>query len=68
MERTLVAPLAALLDGPDARLRATAAAYILMGSGSVRRILGFADLREADPADLTDRLTAMFEAALKPGG
>jgi AcrR family transcriptional regulator len=67
MEQTLIEPLTGLLDGPDARIRATAAAYVLMGSGSVRRILGLADLREADPADLTDRLTAMFEAALAPG-
>lgn len=64
MEQSLVEPLAALLDGPDARVRATAAAALLMGSGAVRRTLGLAELRDADPQALTDRLTAMFTAAL----
>ncbi|TNY38872.1 TetR/AcrR family transcriptional regulator [Thermomonospora catenispora] len=66
MEQSLIEPLAELLEGPDARLRATAAAAILMGSGSVRRTLGLSELREADPQALTDRLTAMFTAALAP--
>ncbi|SEG30674.1 DNA-binding transcriptional regulator, AcrR family [Thermomonospora echinospora] len=66
LERVLIDPLTGLLDGPDARLRATAAAFVLLGSGSVRRVLGLADLHEADPAELTDRLITMFEAALAP--
>ncbi|PKK12150.1 TetR/AcrR family transcriptional regulator [Thermomonospora sp. CIF 1] len=66
LERILVEPLAARLQGPDARLRATAAASIVMGIGSVRRILGLADLRAADPEALTAHLTAMFAAALAP--
>lgn len=64
LESALIEPLAGRLDGPDARIRATAAASILLGSGSVRRLLGLADLRSADPEALTQRLTAMFEAAL----
>ncbi|HEX2313510.1 MAG TPA: TetR family transcriptional regulator [Thermomonospora sp.] len=66
LETVLVEPLTALLEGPDARVRATAAATILLGAGSVRRALGLDALRESDPEALTDRLTAMFEAALAP--
>ncbi|MEU5876767.1 TetR family transcriptional regulator [Spirillospora sp. NPDC047279] len=64
MERHLVTPLTAQLDGPDARARATLAATIIMGGGPVRRLLGLDDLRAADPDDLVRRLTTMFEAAL----
>ncbi|GAA1526119.1 hypothetical protein GCM10009678_04400 [Actinomadura kijaniata] len=66
MERVLVEPLAAQLTGGDARARATLAALVVMGGGPVRRLLGLADLRSADPEDLTSRLTAMLEAALRP--
>lgn len=58
--------MVAQLDGPDARARALLASTIIMGGGPVRRLLGLGDLRAADPADLTDRLTAMFTAALAP--
>ncbi|MEO3825277.1 TetR family transcriptional regulator [Actinomadura sp. B10D3] len=64
LEDVIVQPLVAQLDGPDARARALLASTIIMGGGPVRRLLGLSDLRAADPADLTDRLTAMFTAAL----
>ncbi|GLW65897.1 hypothetical protein Arub01_41410 [Actinomadura rubrobrunea] len=63
-ERVLVEPLAARLDGPHARARATLAAQLIMGIGPVRRMFGLDDLRAADPSELTERLTAMFTAAL----
>ncbi|MFG1998854.1 TetR family transcriptional regulator [Spirillospora sp. NPDC048911] len=66
MENMLVTPLADQLTGPGARARATLAATVIMGGGPVRRLLGLDDLRAADPDDLTDRLTAMFEIALRP--
>ncbi|TDD73972.1 TetR/AcrR family transcriptional regulator [Actinomadura rubrisoli] len=66
LEDMIVEPLAAQLDGPDARARALLASTIIMGGGPVRRLLGLNDLRAADPSDLTDRLTAMFTAALAP--
>jgi AcrR family transcriptional regulator len=65
-ERVLVEPLVARLDGPDARARATLAAQLIMGLGPLRRTVGMGDLHAADPAELTDRLTAMFTAALSP--
>ncbi|RFS86095.1 TetR/AcrR family transcriptional regulator [Actinomadura spongiicola] len=64
LEDVFVGPLVAQLDGPDARARALLAGTVLMGVGSVRRVLGLDDLRAADPAELTDRLTTMFTAAL----
>ncbi|MFI6522025.1 TetR family transcriptional regulator [Spirillospora sp. NPDC050679] len=63
MERVLIDPLAAQLDGPDARARATLAATLIMGGGPIRR-LGLHELRSGEPEDLTRRLTGMFEAAL----
>ncbi|MES9539099.1 TetR family transcriptional regulator [Actinomadura sp. NPDC000600] len=66
LEDVIVEPMVAQLDGPDARARALLASTIIMGGGPVRRLLGLGDLRAADPAELTDRLTAMFTAALAP--
>jgi AcrR family transcriptional regulator len=66
MNRMLVEPLMAQLDGPDARPRALLAATIIMGGGPVRRMWGLGDLRDTDPAELTERLTGMFEYALTP--
>jgi AcrR family transcriptional regulator len=66
LEDVIVQPMIAQLDGPDARARALLASTIIMGGGPVRRLLGLGDLRAADPAELTDRLTAMFTAALAP--
>ncbi|MFC4912068.1 TetR family transcriptional regulator [Actinomadura gamaensis] len=64
MNEVLVEPLVAKLDGPDRRTRATLAAMIIMGGGPVRRMLDIDDLRSADRAALTARLTNMFAAAL----
>lgn len=66
MEDVVVEPIVAQLDGPDARARALLASTIIMGGGPVRRLLGVGDLRDVDPAELTDRVTAMFTAALAP--
>lgn len=64
MENAMVRPLAARLSGPDARVRALLAASVLLGSGTLRRIIGHDDLRTADRDRLTARLTAVFEACL----
>ncbi|MEU8340408.1 TetR family transcriptional regulator [Spirillospora sp. NPDC048832] len=66
LEDQIVQPMIAQLDGPDARARALLASTIIMGGGPVRRLFGLDDLRAADPAEVTDRLTAMFTAALGP--
>ena len=66
LEDVIVQPMIAQLEGPDARARALLASTIIMGGGPVRRLFGLEDLRAADPAEVTDRLTAMFTAALAP--
>ncbi|MFA1542299.1 TetR/AcrR family transcriptional regulator [Actinomadura monticuli] len=66
LEDVIVQPIIAQLEGPDARARALLASTIIMGGGPVRRLFGLDDLRAADPAEVTDRLTAMFTAALAP--
>lgn len=66
LEEVIVEPMVAQLEGPDARARALLASTIIMGGGPVRRLVGLGDLRATDPAELTDRLTAMFTAALAP--
>jgi AcrR family transcriptional regulator len=66
LEDVIVEPIVAQLDGPDPRARALLASTIIMGGGPVRRLLGLNDLRSADPAELADRLTVMFTAALSP--
>jgi AcrR family transcriptional regulator len=66
LEAVIVQPMIEQLDGPDARARALLASTIIMGGGPVRRLFGLDDLRAADPAEVVDRLTAMFTAALAP--
>ena len=66
LEDVVVQPMIAQLDGPDARARALLASTIIMGGGPVRRLFGLDDLRAADPAEVVDRVTAMFTAALAP--
>ncbi|QFG23823.1 TetR/AcrR family transcriptional regulator [Actinomadura sp. WMMB 499] len=66
LEDSIVEPMVAQLDGPNPRARALLASTILMGGGPVRRLFGLNDLREADPDELTERLTTMFSAALAP--
>ena len=64
MENAMIRPLAARLSGPDPRVRALLAASVLVGSGTLRRIIGLDDLRTADRDLLIARLTAIFEACL----
>lgn len=64
-ENVMVRPLAARLTGPDATVRALLAASVLMGGGTLRRLLGLDALRAADPEMLVARLTAIFEACLE---
>ncbi|RAY15237.1 TetR/AcrR family transcriptional regulator [Actinomadura craniellae] len=69
IETVLAEPLTARLaedGGDDARARAALAATIILGGGSVRRMIGLAELRALGPAVLLERLTAMYEAALAP--
>lgn len=60
-------PMATLLAGEDAAVRASLALAVLMGCGVLRTAMGLDALRGADEARLRDRLTAMFAAALAEG-
>lgn len=57
LRTTLVNPLAARLDGPDALARARLAVSVFLGIGSMRRLLG---PEEGD----VERLTRLFEVCL----
>lgn len=63
--KLIVEPIAAQLDGPDALVRARLATSVLLGTGSVRRLLGLTGLQTTDPRALADRITAVFEACLR---
>ena len=66
LEAVVIGPMVAQLTGAGARGRAMLAAGIIMGTGPIRRLLGLSDLRAIDHADLVERLTVMFTAALGP--
>jgi AcrR family transcriptional regulator len=66
VESAIAAPLGRHLSGPAAKERAMLATAIILGGGSLRRLLGTEPLRDADPACLEERLTAIFTACLAP--
>ncbi|MEU8269473.1 TetR family transcriptional regulator [Sphaerisporangium sp. NPDC049002] len=66
VESAIAGPLARRLTGPGAEERALLAASVILGGGSLRRVLGADSLRGADPAYLEERLTAVFTACLAP--
>ncbi|MFB4313680.1 TetR/AcrR family transcriptional regulator [Actinomadura sp. 21ATH] len=69
MERLVIGPMVEQLGGgAEARARATLATTIIMGGGPIRRVAGFDPVLATDPEKLTERVAAMFEAALAPFG
>ncbi|GII92173.1 TetR/AcrR family transcriptional regulator [Sinosporangium siamense] len=64
MITAILDPLAARLPGPDAHLRATVAAALIMGSGTVHRLLGPHHLEAGSRAAVVDHLTAVFATCL----
>jgi AcrR family transcriptional regulator len=65
IERELMAPLAGLIGGDDARLRATLAMSVMIGSTVLRSILGVTTQSECRPDIMRERLIEMFRAALQ---
>lgn len=57
-------PMAALLTGEDAAMRASLALSVLMGCGILRTAMGLDPLRQCAEAPLRARLIATFSAAL----
>jgi AcrR family transcriptional regulator len=64
IDEDIVGPVAAVLGGDDAALRASLCLAVLMGSGILRTAMGFDPLRTADREALRSRLVALFAAAL----
>jgi AcrR family transcriptional regulator len=64
VESALVKAVEVRLDGPHAHERATLAATVVLGAGSLRRLLGQDAFQDADPGVLEARLTAIFTACL----
>jgi AcrR family transcriptional regulator len=60
----ILRPIAALLDGPGAYVRAGLSLAVLMGVGMLRSALAAAPLRGADERELRRALERLFEAAL----
>jgi len=59
-----IAPIVALLDGEDARMRASLALSVMIGSIIVRNMMSVSSLCEVDPDRVRTRLTALLETAL----
>lgn len=58
--------VAALIDAPDARLRAALASAVLMGVASQRYLLRMPDLHEADTDDVLRLITPVLRELLEP--
>ncbi|MFC4565686.1 TetR/AcrR family transcriptional regulator [Nocardiopsis mangrovi] len=63
----IIEPLERVLDGGDARVRATLAASMLLGMGMVRRVEGGTAMVRHDPDDLVERITRILACCLEPG-
>lgn len=59
-----IAPIVALLDGEDARMRASLALSVMIGGIIVRNMMSVSSLCEVDPDRVRTRLTALLETAL----
>lgn len=64
INQDMLCPMAALLAGEHAQIRAGLAIAVLMGSGILRSAMGMGPLCEAAAAELRKRLIALFEVAL----
>ncbi|MDT9598885.1 TetR/AcrR family transcriptional regulator [Sphingosinicella rhizophila] len=65
----MLAPMAALLDGDDADIRASLALALLMGTTILRTVMSVQPICEAEgECSAGDRLVKLFEAALAEAG
>ncbi|HZV56312.1 MAG TPA: TetR family transcriptional regulator [Sphingobium sp.] len=67
IDEIILAPIAARIDAPDARLRAGLTLTVLMGSGMVRNVMRLKSISLTEENALRARLTALFETALSAG-
>ena len=64
IDEIILAPIAARLGTPDARMRAGLALTVLMGSGIVRNVMRMHSISQAQETALRKHLTTLFETAL----
>ncbi|MGK6356745.1 TetR/AcrR family transcriptional regulator [Sphingomonas sp. DT-207] len=64
IDEDILEPVAALLGGKDAELRASLCLSVLMGTGILRSALAVAPLSAAGSGALQRRLTSLFAAAI----
>lgn len=64
MDSFLLDPIASMLPGQGAQLRACMAMTVLMGSGIVRQVMSVRPICEVQDDVLRSKLVALFEAAL----
>jgi AcrR family transcriptional regulator len=64
MSENVLEPIAALLDGDDAEIRASMALSVLMGSTILSRIMAVEPICECDGESMRRNLTALLKAAL----
>lgn len=67
IDEDILGPVAALLDGEEAELRASLCLAVLMGAGILRSALAIKPLSGADSEALQQRLQSLFAAALEEG-
>lgn len=69
LHKGFIAPLAKLLGGPDASMRAALMASVVLGFATLRVALGSSALESGSRAKLTERLGAALQACVgaKPG-
>jgi len=66
LENSVLAPLTAVLGGgPEARMRATVATALFVGTNTVRRLLGPQTWGGADDATVVEELTQVFGLCLR---
>ena len=61
----ILRPIAALIDGPQAEVRASLCLAVLIGVGMLRSALAVSPLRRADEEQLRGALQRLFETALR---
>ncbi|MFC3998344.1 TetR/AcrR family transcriptional regulator [Nocardiopsis sediminis] len=66
LTNAIIEPLERVLDGDDARVRATLAASMLIGMGMVRRVEGATAMVRHDPDDLIERIARVLGCCLEP--
>jgi len=65
IEDAIISPITAQLEGENARLRASMALIVMMGSGIVRNVMAQSTVCELDEGTVRAQLTALFERAFK---